>query len=108
MDTRTTPKPERDDVYPSTRSYESVWANLIVRPFTISVVSDATPNTLARIFGLLATFDVIPVSVQSVPFGQGVLTLQLALDDIDEHRVDLLRRKLLQLTDTISVDTSDS
>ena len=74
---------------------------------TVSVVTDATSGSLARIFVLLATLSLIPVATSSASSEQHCICLRLSFAKVDEVRIDLLCRKLLQLTETISVDASE-
>ena len=94
------------DVYASIQRNESASSSPEAGPHTVSVVSDASSNALARIFSLLATLDVVPVSTRSSSSGHGAIDLRLEFEGIGENRIDRLCRKLIQLTDTISVDAT--
>ena len=74
---------------------------------TVSVVTDATPSALARIFVLLATLDLVPAATRSANPEQGAIHLRLSFENVGESRIDLLRRKLFQLTETVRVDATE-
>ena len=73
---------------------------------TVSVVTDATCSALARIFVLLATLSLVPVEARSASLEQDSIDLRLSFENVGEPRIDRLCRKLLQLTETISVDVT--
>ena len=74
---------------------------------TVSVVTAATPSALARIFVLLATLDLVPAATRSAIRERGAIHLRLSFENVGESRIDLLRRKLFQLTETVSVDATE-
>ena len=74
---------------------------------TVSIVTGATSSALARIFVLLATLGLVPVATRSASSEQDSIGLQLSFANVAESRLDLLCRKLFQLTETISVDASE-
>ncbi len=74
---------------------------------TVSVVTDATSSALARIFVLLATLSLVPVATHSASSEQDFINLRLSFANIGERRIDLLCRKLLQLTETVSVEAME-
>jgi len=80
---------------------------------TVSVVTAATPSALARIFVLLATLDLVPAATRSAirersaNRERGAIHLRLSFENVGESRIDLLRRKLFQLTETVRVDATD-
>ena len=74
---------------------------------TVSVVTDATSSALARIFVLLATLSLVPVATRSAISEQDFIDLRLSFKNVGEPRIDLLCRKLLQLTETVSVDAME-
>lgn len=74
---------------------------------TVSVITDATSGALARIFSLLATLALVPVATSSTSSDQDSIDLHLSFAYVAEIRIDRLCRKLLQLTETISVDTTE-
>ena len=74
---------------------------------TVSVVTDATSSALARIFVLLATLSLVPVATRSGSSQQDAIDLRLSFENVGELRIDLLCRKLLQLTETISVAATE-
>ncbi len=74
---------------------------------TVSVVTAATPSALARIFVLLATLNLVPVATRSAIREPGAIHLRLSFENVGESRIDLLRRKLFQLTETVRVDATD-
>ena len=74
---------------------------------TVSVVTDATSSALARIFILLATLSLVPVATRSAISEQDFIGLRLSFESVGELQIDRLCRKLLQLTETLSVDATE-
>ena len=74
---------------------------------TVSVVTAATPSALARIFVLLATLDLVPAATRSANRKRGDIHLRLSFENVGESRIDLLRRKLFQLAETVRVDATE-
>ena len=91
----------QDDVYANIRrDYES---NVDSGLHEIRVISDAMPTALARIFGLLSTMSVIPLSSTSSINGDGTINLAIQLVGVTPSTIDLLQRKIYQLSETIIV-----
>ena len=74
---------------------------------TVSVVTDATSSALARIFILLATLSLVPVTTRSARSEQDFIDLRLSFENVGELQIDRLCRKLLQLTETVTVDATE-
>lgn len=55
----------RSDSYVNIQPFEFESASPQTAACTVSVVSDATSNALARIYGLLATLSLVPVTARS-------------------------------------------
>ena len=89
-----------DDVYSSHLTHKRVPRTV----FTLDVVSERSPCSLGRIFGLLTTTSFVPDSVGSHtnPDGQIQTSIRVSTDDVTS--VDLLVRKSSQLTETVNVD----
>ena len=73
----------------------------------VSVVTGATSSALARIFVLLATLSLVPVEARYARSEQDSIDLRLSFANVGERRIDLLCRKLLQLTETVSVEATE-
>ena len=69
----------------------------------IRVVSDSTPTALARIFGLLSSLSVVPFSTSSSIAIDHTVSLCITLRGIDPSTIDLLLRKITQLSETLTV-----
>lgn len=69
----------------------------------IRVVSEAMPTALARIFGLLSSMSVVPFSTSSSIAIDHTVSLCITLRGIDPSTIDLLLRKITQLTETMTV-----
>lgn len=74
---------------------------------TVWVVVEGTSNALSRIFLLLATLSLIRVATRSESSSRNTLDARLSFNDVGESRIDQLYRKLFQLTETISVDSTE-
>ncbi len=69
----------------------------------IRVVSDSTPTALARIYGLLSTMSVVPLSSSSSFNNDGTINSEFHLSGVTPSTIDLLKRKINQLTETVVV-----
>ena len=92
------------DVYPDRPA--SVVPAAVIRSVEITVILDGSPNALARAFGLLCTFSLIPSSAV-VRTEDQIIALSLNLQNTDVNHLGLLRRKLSQLTEAIEVRISE-
>ena len=86
---------------------DSVYAGTAPMTHSVSVVSDATPNMLAKVFGLLATFSFVPSVSESYCCGDDHIEVRMVFKDVEGARIDLLRRKIMQLTETVSVEVAE-
>lgn len=69
----------------------------------IRVVTDAMPTALARIFGLLATMSLVPFSTSSSVSSDDTVSLSIKLRSVDPSTIDLLVRKISQVTEIRNV-----
>ncbi len=60
---------------------------------------DACPTALARVFGLLSTFSVVPVANTVESTDDDAVAVHLRLSNIETSRLDLLHRNFSQLTE---------
>ena len=95
-----------DDVYASPDSEELPGIEL--QEFRIQIISEATPVAMARIFGLLSGMSIVPQSTTSALRANGQLAVELFFVRIRPSTTDLLRRKIAQLAETISISCSGS
>jgi hypothetical protein len=90
---------EQEDVY-STRS---TVVDYVCADTDLEMTLDASPTALARVFGLLSTFSVIPAAA-SVESADDTVEVLLRLSNIEMSRLDLLHRNFSRLTESISVN----
>lgn len=69
----------------------------------VRVVTDALPTALARIFGLLSTMSIVPFSTTSSVGSDDTVALSINLKGVDPITIDLLVRKITQVTETRTV-----
>lgn len=74
--------------------------------FELTIQSDATQCTLERLFGLLTTIAIVPDHACSTKSSSGTLRTSMRVTTEDEIVVDLLSRKIVQLTETLSLSVS--
>ena len=91
----------QDDVYADIR--RDYQATSDTRLHEIRVVTDAMPTALARVFGLLATMSVVPFSTSSSVGNDDTVRLSINLRGVDPLTIDLLVRKITQVTETRKV-----
>jgi hypothetical protein len=90
-----------DDVYANIRrECQSTSVNGL---HEIRVVSDAVPTALPRIFGLLSSLSIVPLSTSSSFGTDNTISLSINLRGVDQSTIDLLQRKIYQLTETVEV-----
>ena len=74
----------------------------------VVVLLEQFPGALARVFALLCLFELVPVAMQCVQWAEDELHLQLHFDQIKRDRLNLLLRKICQLTECLEVYESDA
>lgn len=95
----------QDDVYANIPpDYESTSA---ARLHEIQIVSDAMPTVLARVFGLLSTMSIVPLSTSSSLNRDGTIKISIHVTGVDPFVVDRFLRKVSQLIETVSAIDSD-
>ena len=94
-----------EDVYAS--APHDSQAKLDTGHHEIRVLSDSTPTALARIFGLLSTMSVVPLSSSSSCNNDGTIKSEFHLGGVTPSTIGLLKRKINQLTDTVTVTDNE-
>jgi len=74
----------------------------------ITVLLERFPGALARVFALLCMFELIPRFVQATACNVDDIRLELGFDQLQPDRLDLLIRKIRQLTECLEVYNSDT
>lgn len=74
----------------------------------VVVLLERFPGALARLFALLCLFGLVPVSMQCTQCAEDEQRLQLCFDQIQPDRLNLLLRKISQLTECLDVRIGDS
>jgi hypothetical protein len=90
----------QEDVY-STRS---TVVDYVCADTDLELTLDASPTALARVFGLLSTFSVIPAACVVESTDDDTVAVRLRLSNIETSRLDLLHRNFSRLTESISVN----
>ena len=92
---------DEDDVYADlSRDRRQIPA---VADYELLIVSDAVPTALARIFGLLSSLSIVPLSTSSSFQRENTITLTLHFEGVHPSTMDLLQRKISQLTETAEI-----
>ena len=89
------------DVYGSAASEAAGMAEI-----GLSVLLESSPGALARVFALLATFDLVPVASCSTLLPADFVRLDLTLQTVSHERREMLVRKLNQMIDCIEVTSA--
>ena len=92
---------DEDDVYANIL-YDS-GSKFETSHYEIQVVSEAAPTSLARIFGLLSSLSIVPLSSSSSSHSDCTVNLNLHFGGVDSSTIDLLLRKISQLTETVAI-----
>ena len=75
--------------------------NAVLRFWSVRVGVERSPLSLPRVFGLLATLNIVPVSVRSVLPDDDTLEIEIGFANIAAATADRLCRKIQQLTETV-------
>ncbi len=75
--------------------------NAVLRCWSVRVGVERSPLSLSRVFGLLATLNIVPVSVRSVLSDDETLEIEIGFANIAAATADRLCRKIQQLTETV-------
>ena len=76
--------------------------------YRLQITADAEPLVLARVADILATFSMVPSRFACQVLEEPSLLVIHIEAAMGVHRSDLLRRQLLRLTETHSVEVSGS
>ncbi len=75
----------------------------ILQSVRLMVVLECCPTALARAFGILSTFFLVPESSTMIRSDERIVALEIEFQGIEAHRIGLLGRRFRQLTETIEV-----
>jgi hypothetical protein len=67
----------------------------------VGITVDATPLSLSKVYALLTTLNMIPVSAKSTLTRDQVIEIEFLFANINSIMADRLYRKVSQLTETI-------
>ena len=99
----------QEDVYSVHTTEHAPEASLV--QVEITVLLERFPGALARVFALLCLFELVPQFARVGPsHGSGSdddIRLDLGFDQLQPDRMDLLLRKIRQLTECLEVFASD-
>lgn len=70
---------------------------------TLSVVLERSPAALARVYSILCLMNLVPESFAGTPVGEELIRLDFEFGPEPDRRIDLLTRKLAQLTECLEV-----
>ncbi len=73
----------------------------------ITIFLERFPGSLARVFALLCLFELVPRLAQVTPCNADDIRLELRFDQLQADRLNLLIRKIRQLTECLDVYSSD-
>jgi ribosomal protein S15P/S13E len=74
----------------------------------IVVLLEPFPGALARVFALLCLFELVPQFAQVTRWNEGDIRLELGFDQLQPERLNLLLRKIQQLTECLEVYKADA
>ncbi len=100
----------QEDVYSVHTTEHALEASLV--QVEITVVLERLPGALARVFALLCLFELVPQFARIAPIkGSGIeddIRLEFGFAQLQPERLDLLCRKIRQLTECLEVFETDS
>lgn len=96
----------QEDVY-SVHTTEHA-AMVELQQVQLVVMLERFPGALARVFALLCLFELIPLATRTELCDDDAIRVELQFSHLPPDRLDLLVRKLNQLTECLGVVESDS
>lgn len=97
----------QEDVY-SVHTTEHVPEPPPLAQVKVVVLLERFPGSLVRVFALLCLFELVPVSMECMQCAGDELRLKLYFDQVQPERLNLLQRKINQLTECLDVFESDA
>ncbi|MEX0827984.1 MAG: hypothetical protein WD005_03425 [Haliea sp.] len=76
--------------------------------YAIRLTVEHSPMALSRVFGLIGSVSMVPALSRTSKEGDEVIDVFLEIMSADAHKLDLLCRKLHQLTETVSLQVTSS
>ena len=70
----------------------------------VTVMLECTSAALARVYALLCTVDLVPAASCAALCGEDAIRLDLAFESVPGSRLEMLVRKLAQLTECLEVN----
>jgi hypothetical protein len=68
-----------------------------------TILLERCPTALARVFATLCTLDLVPAAACAVAGGEGEIRLDLVFEHLSQHHLEILRRKIAQLTECLDI-----
>lgn len=96
------------DVYSHTPQSKAEKNDFSADRYAIRLTIECSPMALSRVFGLIGTVSMVPALSQTSREADEVIDVILEFLGTDPHKLDLLCRKLNQLTETISLQVTNS
>lgn len=96
----------QEDVYSVQTTEHAVVADL--QQVQLVVLLERFPGALARVFALLCLFELIPLATRTELCEDDAIRVELQFLHLPPDRLDLLIRKLNQLTECLDVSEQDS
>ncbi|HKX56260.1 MAG TPA: hypothetical protein VJN01_09165 [Xanthomonadales bacterium] len=96
----------QEDVYSVHTTEHAAVAEL--QQVQLVVLLERFPGALARVFALLCLFELIPLATRTELCDDDAIRLELTFSRLPPDRLDLLVRKLNQLTECLGVVESDA
>lgn len=96
------------DVYSDTRRSTDDTTGSSAGRYSIRLTIEHSPMALSRVFGLIGTVSMVPALSRTSREDNDVINVFLEFPGTDPHKLDLLCRKLNQLTDTVSLQVNKS
>lgn len=97
----------QDDVYSATPHSRDDKTGSPAGRYAIRLTIEQSPMALSRVFGLIGTVSMVPSRSRTSKYDD-VIDVFLELKSDDARKLDRLCRKLNQLTETVSLQVTDS
>lgn len=97
---------DQADVYSESPQTEAGSPSSSVAMCRLKLSVECSPLALSRVFGLLGTISMVPALSRTTMTDNEIIDVFIEFVDADAHKLDLLCRKLSQLTEIVDFRTT--
>ena len=87
--------------------HRDIESDPVLQTVELQIVCEAVPTALAKIFGVMCTLNIVPDRAASTMTIDNCVTLSLSFVDTQSSIMDMLQRKISQLTETVTISSAN-